>query len=221
MQLKSLAESQGGCPVKGLAYESTLGAATTIDRSNVATFMTQWYAFSANIPIILCVAAEKASCESERKNIVTNLHSELGLDTDGPSHPALLNDLIVKATGIVPTHNIVSRGTVVFLESLKKMLREGSPAQNAGIMLALEAVAYEIISILKEILAKSSNHALIQHPYITIHEEIEAEHINNTEQNISFHNDNMIEVNQGFIEMNMLWRSFWSNAFRTLVPNHD
>lgn len=220
MQLSSLAESQGGCPIKGRAYEATLDALATIERSNVATFLTQWFAFSTSVPVILCIAAEKASCELERKNIVTNLHSELGLDTDGPSHPALLSDLIEKATGTVPSPDFVSNGTHVFLKDLKNMMRDGSPAFNAGVMLALEAVAYDILSILKEILVKSGNNALVQHPYITIHEEVEADHIDNTEENIALHKDNVIDVNKGFTEMNALWRTFWSDAFLLLVTRH-
>lgn len=220
MQTSSVAESKSNCPVKGLLYKSTLGSALSIDRPNVASFMTQWYAFSASVPEILCIAAEKASCEAERKNIVANLYSELGLDTDGPSHPALLSDLIEKATGFAPSPDLVSKETRAFLADLKDMMRNGSAALNAGVMLALEAVAYNILGVLNEILTKSDNRALTNHPYITIHEEVEATHIDNTEENIELHRANIADVIRGYSEMNRMWHSFWDAAFLALVAPH-
>lgn len=221
MQLSSLAEAQSSCPVKSTHYQRTLRAASSVNRNNVAAFMTQWYAFSATVPEILCVAAEKAATESERKNIVANLYSELGLDADGRSHPELLRDLIEKAAGCSPGPELVSVETRAFLSELKGLMHGGSSALNAGVMLALEAVAYNILEVLKEILVKSGNGDLASHPYITIHEEVEAKHIDNTQENIELHRANLSDVNLGYGEMNKLWASFWQGAYAQLVTSHD
>lgn len=220
MHHSSLAEAQSKCPVKSKRYEDTLHAASAVTRANAGSFMIQWYAFSATVPQILCVAAEKAASETERKNIVANLYSELGLDADGTSHPELLKDLIKKATGLTPTPELVSPKTRAFLSELQRLMREGGSALNAGVMLALEAVAYNILEVLKEILTKSGNHGLVTHPYITIHEEVEAMHIDNTQENIELHRCNLADVNRGYAEMNKLWALFWDGTYTSLVKDN-
>jgi len=215
--MSALAELQSHCPVKGSIYRQTLGAATKLDKACVAKFMTQWYAFSSTIPEILCIAAMKASCEAERSNIVANLYSELGLDANGISHPELLKDLIVKATGQIPSYDLVTFETRDFLLQLKSMMLAGSSPYNAGVMLALEAVAFNILAVLKEILEKAGSRSMTAHPYITIHEEVEAAHIENTEQNIALYRDQIGEINNGYAAMLLKWQLFWNDAFSTLV----
>jgi hypothetical protein len=220
MSNSALAELQSLCPVKGSIYDKTLAVAIKIDKRSVAKFMTQWYAFSSTVPEILCIAAMKASCEAERANIVANLYSELGLDADGTSHPALLKDLIEQATGQTPSPDLVTIETRDFLVRLKDMMLAGSSPYNAGVMLAMEAVAYSILAVLKEILEKGGNLSLTAHPYITIHEEVEATHIENTEQNIELYKAQIGEINMGYAEMLCKWQLFWNDAFTTLVA-HD
>lgn len=220
MSSAALAELRTLCPVKGSMYRQTLAIATDIKKPAVARFLSQWYAFSSSVPELLCIAAMKASCEEERSNIVANLYSELGLDSDGTSHPELLKDLIEQATGEVPSGGLISQDTRLFLEHLRRLMLEGSSAYNAGVMLALEAVAYSILSVLREILEKSGNAALTLHPYIVIHEEVEAGHIDNTEENIALYKDQMVEINQGYADMTCRWLNFWNSAYETLVTPH-
>lgn len=215
--MSALAELQSLCPVKGSIYNQTLAVAKKLDKPSVAKFMTQWYAFSSTVPEILCIAALKASCEAERSNIVANLYSELGLDADGTSHPELLKDLIEQATGQTPSRDLVTFETQDFLARLKKMMLAGSSPYNAGVMLALEAVAFNILAVLKEILEKGGSQSLTAHPYITIHEEVEASHIENTEQNIDLYKAQIGEINRGYADMLIKWQLFWNDAFTALV----
>lgn len=217
MSTTSVATVAESCPVKSPEYHLTLARANQINPGSARVFLSQWYAFSASIPELLCACAMKAVSEAERANIVTNLYSELGLDSDGVSHPELLKDLIHQATGGLPDGEIVTQSTRAFLDRLRTAVLNGDPAFNAGALRALEAVAYSILDVLKEILVKSGNRALVGHAYITIHEEIEAVHIDNTEENISFHQGKEELVSHGYSVMMNEWRAFWSSAYDSLT----
>lgn len=205
------------CPVKSEVYLATLKPMKTLGPAETHRFLSQWYAFSAVMPELLSICAMKATSESERANIIENLHSELGLDGVGISHPDLLRDLIFKATGAEPNGAVVSEETRTFIEGLRMALLMGSAAVNAGILQALEAVAYNILDVLKEIVSKSGNAALTAHPYIVIHEEIEAMHIENTDENVKLHGAARASAEAGYMQMMRAWESFWASAYHDLA----
>lgn len=205
------------CPVKNEVYDTTLKPMKTLGRTETHRFLSQWYAFSAVMPELLSICAMKATSEPERANIITNLHSELGLDSDGTSHPELLKDLISKVTGTEPSGIDISDETRSFIEGLRMALLMGSAAVNAGILQALEAVAYNILDVLKEIVTKSGNAGLTAHPYIVIHEEIEAMHIENTSENVKLHGSARAASEAGYAQMMRAWEVFWGAAYRDLA----
>lgn len=204
-------------PVRGVFYESTLKKARSLDRSQVQAFLSQWYAFSSFIPELLSLYAAKAENELERTNIVENLYSELGLDNGRVSHPQMLFDLIQQATGLPPDRCHSSQATGEFIENLRSSVNTQSPAYNAGLFRGLEHVAYDILDVLKEILVKSGNPHLVGHPYITIHEKIEAQHIDKTEENIAMHGRRREEVDAGFNYVMNQWETFWKSAYLQLI----
>jgi hypothetical protein len=204
-------------PVKNEIYESTLKSMKALGRAETHRFLSQWFAFSAVMPELLSICAIKATTESERANIITNLHSELGLDGDGISHPQLLKDLILKVTGVEPSGADITGETRAFIEGLRTALLMGSAAANAGILQALEAVAYDILDVLKEIVTKSGNADLAAHPYIVIHEELEAMHIENTDENVKMHGAARVASEAGYAQMMRAWEAFWAAAYRDLV----
>lgn len=204
-------------PVRGRAYNSTLGVLATISPDRARLFMAQWYAFSASIPAFLSLCAWRAGSELERRNIIINLHSELGLDGNEGTHPELLADLIVQATGEGPSLGDITDGTRAFILAMSDSVMRGSPAFNSGVLLGLEHVAYDILSVLKEILTKAGCPHLVGHRYITLHEEIEAMHIESTEENVSQYPDDQAAVSAGFEYVMSLWEGFWTSAYSTLV----
>ena len=139
----------------------------------------------------------KLKSEYEKTNIIINLHSELGLDVkEGKSHPKL-SDLIVKATGKLPDEKVVSDTTKLFVGILLNTTMVNSSSFSQAFLLGLEQVAYDILNVLKEILKKSGNPNLMEHSYIVIHEQIEAMHIDNTEDNLA-HVSNYEEAVSGY-----------------------
>lgn len=215
--MTSIALNAARCPVKSHLYEAILKPMATIGCQETHRFLSQWYAFSAVMPELLSICAMKAASESERANIIANLYSELGLDGDRTSHPEMLKDLIVSATGTAPSSVDIADETRSFIEGLRTALLMGNAAANAGILQALEAVAYNILDVLKEILVKSGNAALTTHPYIVIHEEIEARHIENTAENAKGHGAARASTDAGYAQMMRAWDSFWGAAYRTLA----
>ncbi len=209
------------CPVKGTMYRRSLLRRKIIQKPQAALFFAQWYAFSSSIPEILSIAAMKAASHEERTNILVNLFSEMGLDAGGVSHPDLLKDLIEKATGQSPNAALILEETDQFLYRLKAMMTEGSAAFNAGVMQSLEAVAYQILEVLCEILEKSGNGELQNHPYIVIHEEIEVRHIESTDCNVAMHASESDDIERGKTLMFDEWEIFWNHAFRLLVNSRD
>ncbi len=204
-------------PVRGAYYDSTLKKAKSLAPNQVQIFLSQWYAFSSFIPELLSMYAAKAENELERANIVENLYSELGLDNGRVSHPQMLYDLIKQSTGLPPDRYHSSQATSEFIESLRSSVNNQSPAYNAGLFRGLEHVAYDILDVLKEILVKSGNPHLVEHPYITIHEKIEAQHIDKTEENIAMHGRNREEVDAGFNFVMDQWENFWKSAYLQLM----
>lgn len=93
----------------------------------------------------------------------------------------------------------------------------GTSTFNSVVLLGLEHVAYDILSVLKEILIKSGYPQLVGHRYITLHEEIEAMHIKSIEENIFQYPNNQAEVSVGFQYVMNQWQGFWSCAYSTLV----
>lgn len=217
MNLIAVPQMTSESPVKGDGYKKTLGKARTLSKMQAAAFFAQWYAFSSSIPEILSIAAMKASSDEERANILLNLFSEMGFDSDGKSHPELLKDLIDEATGISPSPDLVSNETRYFLTQVKAVMKSGTSAFNAGVMRSLESVAYEILEVLKEILSKCGSEGLVEHPYITIHELIEASHIESTERNMNLHFEDDEELRAGEFAMEVNWKYFWDNAYSNLV----
>lgn len=205
------------CPVKSLGYERTLAKAGSISPVAARRFLSQWHAFSAAMPELLSVCAVRAGSDAERSNIVANLYSELGLDGDGVPHPELLKSMIEEATGAAPNPEDVTATTRRFVERLRAALFTGEPAFNAGVLLALEGVAYNILDVLKEILVKAGRPDVVRHPYITIHEAIEAHHIEHTEGNLELHMDRQDAVNAGYDLMMVAWSEFWADAYGLLV----
>lgn len=205
------------CPVKSEEYARMLKPRTWITQAKAYRFLSQWYAFSAVMPELLSICALKATTEGERANIITNLYSELGLDRDGCSHPELLKELILSATGTVPSSVDITDATRRFIESLRTALLMGTAASNAGILQALEAVAYNILDVLKEILAKSGNAHLCSHPYVKIHEEVEAQHIAKTTENVLQHGANRASIEAGYAQMMLAWQEFWNAAYCDLA----
>ena len=206
-------------PVKGLAYERYLARRLKIDKLDAARFFSQWFAFSSAIPEILSIAAMKAESHEERTNILANLFSEMGFDSDGQSHAELLKDLIAKATGHEPIRSLIEQETFDFLKRLKMRMLEGSAAFNAGLILELEAVAYDILDVLNEILQKCGRGDLTAHPYIVIHETIEANHIDCTERNKTLHAENENDIKRGEAAMKSEWKKFWNHAYTLLVTS--
>ena len=93
----------------------------------------------------------------------------------------------------------------------------GTPAFNSGVLLGLEYVAYDILGVLKKILIKAGCPHLVNHPYITVHEAIEAMHIESTEENADLYQDEQASVTAGFEHTMKLWAGFWASAYGMLV----
>lgn len=204
-------------PVKNTAYFDSLSSASSLNPAKAREFLIQWYAFSCFIPKLLSLCAYKSESEPERMAVLENLYSELGKDhKNGQTHPELLRDLIEKAYSLTPSAASASKTTKSFLSSLEtKVLTSGS-AYVCGLLQGLEHVAYDILDVLKEILTKTGNAELVNHPYIYIHEEIEKQHIANTEHCVNFHEDKPDQVKAGFNEIMVLWEAFWTDAYASL-----
>lgn len=205
-------------PVMGELYLKTLAGSGALSAQAVREFLSQWHGFSSFIPRFLCLAAYKAETEEERLNVLENLNSELGMDGGSTAHAEMLRDLIERATGNEPQSRDIKPSTAAFLETLEQTVLTNSAAFNSGVMAGLEHVAYDILSVLKEILSKCGRQELILHPYIVIHDEIEKIHIENTQENIGFHGNKKKEVDAGFKFIMRQWKIFWDSAYLLLTP---
>lgn len=203
-------------PVTGKDYEASLGKMTRIDGDQAYSFFIQWHYFSKSVLNLLAVCAWKAETTEEKSNIVMNLHSELGLDIpNGRSHPDLLADLIVRATGKHPEAVEASSETKEFVNQILKQTAAESSSFSTGLLLGLEQVAFDILKVLQEVLTKSGNPELIKHPYITIHNEIEAQHIDCTEKNLSVVRD-IEQAKRGYDFSMKQWEYFWASSYKLI-----
>jgi hypothetical protein len=199
-------------PVKGLSYFKCLAAKSIVSEKSAIAFFMQWHAFSEFMPDLLSELIINSETEMERINLVKNLYSELGIDVGTESHPKMLKSLITEAYGYFNT-SLVRVETEEFIDKIEMQVRKGNSAYNAGLVLALEEVAYEILSVIKEVLSKSSQAVFLKHPYITIHEEVESEHIAHTQEIINLYSNRGSEAEAGYQEMMRWWQVFWDHAF--------
>lgn len=202
-------------PVKGIPYLRSLASRNILTEDAAFLFFMQWYAFSEFMPDLLSELIVSAETELERISLVKNLYSELGIDTGTESHPKMLCSLITQAYGRFEI-SAVRMATEEFIDQIECQVRLGHSAYNAGLVLALEEVAYEILGVLKEVLAKSGQTQFLTHPYITVHEEVEADHIAHTREIIGQYEHRSSEVEHGYREMMNWWQKFWDHAFECL-----
>jgi hypothetical protein len=64
---------------------------------------------------------------------------------------------------------------------------------------------------------KAGRPDLTTHPYIVIHDEIEAMHIENTSENVKLHGAARASTEAGYAQMMRAWDSFWRAAYRDLA----
>ena len=201
-------------PVKKKYYADIFQCKDKLSNHQVQFFAVQWYAFSSSITKLLALCAWKAETEEERANVVKNLYSELGLDvSNGKTHSELLKDLIENASNGELDTGQISPTTSTFISTINSAVLNRPPAFVAGFLLGLEHVAYDILEVLKGLLDKSGNGHLKEHPYIKIHEEVEAMHIDSTENTIDLYDDRRSEVEEGFVFIMKEWEQFWADAY--------
>jgi len=203
-------------PVKGHIYQTTLKTINKLSQGQTYDFFNQWHHFSKAVLDLLAICAWRADSDKEKVNIIKNLYSELGLDVPGgKTHPQLLEELIIEATGKAPETKKVSATTENFVNQITKEASSRSSSFSIGLLLGLEQVAYDILEVIKEVLVKSDQPQLVKHPYITIHEEIEAQHIDCTEENLANATDRL-EAKVGYDFVIEEWREFWGVIYQTL-----
>lgn len=199
-------------------YLLWLRQADSISSEKALRFLCIWYSVSRHQPQMLLHVAAAFHAWEERKGIMANYIEEDGQAKAGDDpHYVLLQQLIEKMGGTLVIDPESERMASGFRESIGH-LRE---TEAAGLLAGIEHPALDISSMLHEIINRAGFGDLLDSdPYLTIHVDVEPDHIIDAHGRalsyLQLGAEEEAQVVVGFRKAMKFWAGFWPVAFRAL-----
>lgn len=197
-------------------YRDWLDTDTSLAPELVVRFLCFWYPVSRRQPQILLRCAAAFPDHADRKLIMQNYLEEDGLIEAGHNpHYDLLEKLINKIGGDLAP-DIVAEGLI---GKLYNALNEVSHAQASGFLAGIEHPALDISAYFNKVIGLCGfSNLLTSDPYLTIHIDVEPDHIvwSHGSALRYMKGDKEEEVLHAFQNVMSFWKEFWAAAFSKL-----
>jgi len=197
-------------------YLKWLGTNPALTRAQVIRFLCFWYPVSRHQPQILLKIAAAYPNWADRRLIMLNYWEEDGMAKPGDSpHYDLLEALIEKMGGKLKIDRQADKLVTQFHKTLDRM----TPAQATGYVAAIEHPALDISAYFRTIIRLCGHRKLLTtDPYLTIHVDVEPDHIIWAHGNALRHmkTDSTGEILDAYQKAMSFWEEFWSLAFTRL-----
>lgn len=197
-------------------YRRWLESNPDLTPEKIVKFLCFWYPVSKYQPQILLSVAASYPDWKDRKLIMMNYIEEDGMGKEGDEpHYDLLEKLIKKLGGKLE----VDKEAEKLLEEFHKMLFNMTPAQATGFVAAIEHPALDISYYFNKIIELGGFGELLKTDiYLTIHVDVEPDHIIWSHGNALHHmqNGSKKDIVDSFQRGMSFWQEFWRLAFNKL-----
>jgi Iron-containing redox enzyme len=200
-------------------YLRWLRSVEKLPLDGVVHFFNAWRPLSAHQPQILYLLAAAFPEQRDRKRMaVGNIWEEDGYQDGHDAHVVLLDQLIIKMGG---TPVILERTERIMDRFHQGLWRPTTPARSAGLAAGIEHVAMQISQYFHEVVLRSGFPELLKTDlYLTIHVQVEPQHIVDTHEIALRYMANSprerAEVLAAFEEVLTFWADFWNATFDDL-----